>query len=330
MRYITNTLTMRIDGKDPTNLELTDDVLIEYDDLELLRQFAKQLPGNKLRTPAFFTTLKTELTTQDREKVFLVDGDPKVYRYRDYPRGFIISPSFEDISQVVMDLELPVESNSLYFVRLWGAGEFLGAVGRSFRDYQGKYTVETLGVKVRSVPMSYLLLDLAPRNPLSLPRFWLTPSSELIQIWRVRILDYPLCGVITDLSMPLTPELPSCLYVEERWHPWTWHTILMGGLEHFGPSSSLEVESFFRNAKQILAGHRRKAGRPEGTREYQPNEFIARAKEVYRELLAKTGLRPPQKLVALRMGISISAFKRYWRASGLRWPPPDWSSVSSR
>ncbi len=130
---------MRIDGKEPTKLEPTDDVLIEYEDLELLARFAERLTGNALRTPTFFKTLKAELSAHNRKKVFLIDGDPKVYQYRDDPPGFIISPSFEDISQVVMDLELPVESNSLYFARLWGAGEFLGAVGRSFRDYQ-KYT----------------------------------------------------------------------------------------------------------------------------------------------------------------------------------------------
>jgi len=133
--------------------------------------------------------------------------------------------------------------------------------------------------------------------------------------------------VITDPSMPLTTELPSCLYVEERWHPWTWQTILMGGLEHFGVASSLEVESFFRNAKQILAGHRSKAGRPEGTREYQPDEFITTAKEVYRELWMKLGRKPPQKMVALRMQISRSAFRRYWRETGLRWHPRDWAPV---
>ncbi len=190
-----------------------------------------------------------------------------------------------------------------------------------------KYTVETLGVKVQSVPLSYPLLDLGLANPFNLPRFWLTPSSELIHIWRVRILDRPLVRVITDPSMPLTTELPSCLYVEERWHPWTWQTILMGGLEHFGVASSLEVESFFRNAKQILAGHRSKAGRPEGTREYQPDEFITTAKEVYRELWMKLGRKPPQKMVALRMQISRSAFRRYWRETGLRWHPRDWAPV---
>ena len=141
-----------------------DDIPLEYFDSLSLKAFAARLPDHEFR---FSDHLESH--RQDPLKILVKDRTPEVYQYHFDSPGFIISPSFEDVQNLVRELDLPTGNDQLYFSKLWRAGDFVGATGPSYTEYQ-KYSVETFGVRVRSVPETFFSLDLcAPDQAGDLP-----------------------------------------------------------------------------------------------------------------------------------------------------------------
>jgi hypothetical protein len=303
---------------------LDDDVIIEYDKQETLQRFAQALFSRKYPYRGFSDLLRSQTSDKDHQRFLFCDGVPRVYQYSLDPPGFMISPRFDGIQSIARELNLEIAyPEDKYFSRLWRGGDFVGARGKAYGDYQ-EYTVETFGVRIDIVPQTYLYLDIRPLHPSSLARYWLTSKFELIQMRRIRVLLRPLESFDMKPGNPITAQLPHCPYVEERWNPKSWEHVSIGGLRRRELYFSTETERFRRDASRILARQTRKLGRPEGTTQYSPESFISTAKRIYCEELVKTGSPPTQKLVALKMGLSRSAFKYYWRSTRLHWPPHDW------
>jgi len=236
----------------------------------------------------------------------------------------MISPRFEGIQDIATDLAMEIAyPEDKYFSRLWRGGDFVRASGNAYRDYQ-KYTVETFGVRITVVPETYLHFGMPLYNS-RLPRYWLTSRFELIQIRRIRVLSRSLESFNLKPGTPLTPQLPKYPYVEERWDRKNWDRLSIGGFGRSELNFFDEIERFRREASRILARQRNKLGRPEGTTQYSSESFLRTAKRIYSEELVKTGISPPRKLVALKMGLSKNAFKIYWRKTRLPWPPHEWS-----
>lgn len=302
---------------------LDDDVVLEYDQQESLQRFAQELLDRNYPYRGFSDLLESQTSDEDRKRFLFREMLPRVYQYAVDPPSFMISPRFKKIQLVVRELDVPTHTLDKYFSRLWRAGDFAGAVGQTYREYQN-YTVETFGLRIDSVPFTDLSLDFRLPNP-KLPRYWLTSNFELIQIWRVRVLSRQLELFYADPSRPLTLDLPHLPFLEERWHPRHLDTEWIGGLRGRSINSSLQIARFYRDAKRILAHHKRKLGRPTGTTDYSPESFLIEAKRIYCHLWAKNRRRPGQQAVATAMMLSLSAFGMYWRATELPWHPPDWT-----
>jgi hypothetical protein len=247
---------------------------------------------------------------------------PEVYQYHLDSPGFIISPSFDGVQDLIRGLDLPTGTNELYFSKLWRAGDFVGASGPSHTEYQ-KYSVETFGVRVRSVPESFFSLDLyAPDRAGALPRYWLTPCLKLIQIRRVRIFSRSLEWIRGRVWGPVTGDLSHVLYLQERWHPLLWDTVTLRGLQERSVSSSLQIDRFFRIAERILARMPNYKGRPQGSRQYPIGfEFYKIVTSTYERLFDKLGRPPLKKEIAAELKLSDSGFRIYWRTTIRIWPP---------
>lgn len=294
-----------------------DDIPLEYFSSLSLKAFAARLPNNE-----FHFSDHPESHRQDPQKIRVKDHTPEVYQYHLDSPGFIISPSFDGVQNLVRELDLPTEADELYFSKLWGAGDFVGAGGPSFTEYQ-KYSVETFGVRVRSVPESFFSLDFyAPDLAGDLPRYWLTPCLKLIQIRRVRVFSRSLEWMRGRSWGPVTGDLAHVLYLEERWHPLLWDTLSLQGLKGRGVSNSLQIERFYRIGKRILARTPNFKGRPQGSGQYPiGSEFYRVVKRTYELLYEKRGRPPLKKEIAAELKLSSSGFRIHWRTTSRIWPP---------
>jgi hypothetical protein len=289
---------------------LETDTILEYSSSLCIRAFARRLPDDEFN---LWSALETDGFEPTR--TFIEHGEPQVHKYRSNPPGFIISPGYNRVQNLIREIDLPTGPFDVYFSKMWSADEFLGLPTIQPQKYEG-YSVETFGVRVISLPFSYAYEDNALPNPSHLPRYWLTSSLRLIQVRRLKVFKCPLKHLVSRVPLSDGPE--PILYLEERWDPRRWGITELGGV---GIKDSNEVGTFLRTARRILAGDP-KRGRPQGTRQYPiGREFYELARAKFSELQDKFGRPPLRKEVALALGLSISSLKSYWCTTGRLWPP---------
>lgn len=244
-------------------------------------------------------------------QVHQLSKDHSVYRIR---------PTFEGVIRLTEELDLPRGPQEQYYSKFYSGGEYVNPIGTPIERYE-RYTVETFGLKIKptspiSHPVKYEYPD--PSEYISLPRYWQF-SRQIIQIWRLRILDCPVEALQPSASNPLSPYHPNILYFEERWHPKQGKLAYIGGLSNVQISFAPELERFFIDTYRILEKlHPR--GRPPGTSTYPDSEdFRRRLLKELRGFRRRKKYKPTEEEMALEMKISVSTLKRYLRIAGLSW-----------
>jgi hypothetical protein len=300
---------------------LSDD-MDEFDDDELY-EIMIWFSGIKIRFEgqSDYKEFKTGIMKPSRSRRFYPQRDNwEVYQISVYPPIYIIQPTFEGVSKLVEELDLPTGPKELYYSKLCSGGEYVTPVGKRIEKYD-KYTVEAFGLKIKpttplSYPLKYELPD--PSQYSTPPRYWQNSHCEIIQIWRLRIFDCPIEALQTTASNPLSPYHPNILYLEERWHPSQPRLVFIGGLSDVHISFVPELERFFCDAYRLLE-QLNPRGRPLGTSIYTSDAFYRRMMKELRAFRKLNKYKPTQKQIAYKMGISESTFKRNFRITGLSW-----------
>jgi hypothetical protein len=300
----------------PEEIHLETDVVLEYTHHWTLKLFADRLPI------VHRSLLEKILNDGSDISTTLWEGfRPVLHKYRSHPHGWMISPAFSGVAELVKQLDLPKDPEEVLFSKLWTVDEFTGIDTAKYPAYQ-EFTIETFGLRVTRVPDHYIVHEYPSfPNPFSLPRYWLTPSLELIQIRRIRVFNSSIRRWRTQsIYSPVTGDEP-VLFLEERWHPKYWERSILGGLAGRKTSSSPRVERCFRMARRILSGNV-KRGRRQGTRTYPLGaEFYLIAQNVYLRLTEQLKRPAATKEVAHALGLSKSSFHKYWNSTDRLYPP---------
>jgi hypothetical protein len=268
---------------------------------------------------------KVETRGTSFERSFdLSTPDEQVYLYKNNPPAFIMSSRFKEVEQIVNDLGLPNFFATQYYSRIFsGLESFKGK--KPYEKKYKKYPVEIFG---RRVPVSEGPNLLAEYQPLPdssecfAPKYLYESYDFLVEIWRIRIFAHRADELKTDLSRPLSPQYPSVLYLEERWHPEHGIRIQLGGLENMsGPRIPIDLKSFTMAALQILR-RVRGPGKPPGIykRYKDRDEFKRKVLEVYSEL-RYVKPKPSRSAVAALMGTSFDTLVYYLDEFSIPWPP---------
>jgi hypothetical protein len=292
------------------------DVVLDYSPHWSLKAFADRLPN----VP--FNLSDIVVSGSDPQKTLMYNGTPHVHKYCSDSPGFMISPAFSGVLDLARALDLPNAPDDIYFSKFWTVPEFTGLSTTNYPEYD-KYSIETVGVRVTVVPDFYPA-HLVPsyENPFNLPRYWLTPCLKLIQIRRVRVFSSAIKRWLDNkVYDPVTSDGEPMLCLEEQWHPSSWETTVIRGLNGKDSSVSNQLETFFRTARHILSRTARR-GRRQGTRVYPMNaEFYSIVRELYLEMKVQLRRPPLQKEVYAVLGLSRSAFRYYWQSTKRPWPP---------
>jgi hypothetical protein len=294
---------------------------VEDDVFYTLPGLGARLTGRALKDEdilIFRRPRKVEEEELSAERYYPDADEPQVFQYCLEPPAYAIFSDFDGLKQLIQELNLPNQPLNIYYSSLWRAGEYVDP-SKPVKEYQ-TYTVETFGLKLGSTRLPEVRFE---DWHIDQPSYWRELDGGLVQIWRLRIFHCTPNELGTTPSRPFSPRYPTIPYLEERWHPKLGKVVHLGGLQRTDIASAMELHHFFCDSYRILK-RRRKMGRPYGTREYLNFfSFYRKVVSVYQELLQapKRKGRPTQPEVALKMGISISSFKRYWRTTGLDWPP---------
>jgi hypothetical protein len=264
------------------------------------------------------------MTANEYDRCYLNadDGTGLVFRLRTLPLHYLVTLNLTSVLELVSDLKMPNDLNGLYDLRFLSVKDFLRERGvpdqKLHRKYQG-YTVQTFG----SVPryergMKLPLPTPDPSQYKSEPKYFL--DLRPTQIWRIRVYPYPPEEIKSSVHNPFGTFPPGTVYVEERWHPETGVSRLIGGLENAPKSSGVRLDELYVDALRILEGGV-KRGRPMGSTEIKRIQFVPCLLEAYQTVKKKTGRNPSPKEVAKEMDISRGTFYNYRRRSGISWPP---------
>lgn len=294
---------------------------IEDDNVYTIDGLGVKLTGRVLKENNLLILRRPRKAAEEDErsaKRYFPDADrPQVYQYcLDLPAYKIFS-TFDGVKQLIQELNLP-NPPLVYYSSLWRGGEYVNP-RQPIKEFQ-EYTVETFGLKT---DLTHPPMGTSKDWYNDHPSYWRELDWKLVQIWRLRIFRCAPKALETTPSNPLSPQYPAIPYLEERWHPQLGKIVFLGGLQRINIASAMELYHFFCDAYRILK-RRRKMGRPYGTREFLDFlSFYRRVVKEYTELLndRKRNGRPTQPEVALKLKISISSFKRYWRTTELIWPP---------
>ncbi len=241
------------------------------------------------------------------------------YEFRENPSRYIRSSNYRGVEKDVYLLDMPRLWNESYYSIVLGGGDFAGARGATFGEYQ-RYTVELFGLRARSRPSSRNLKPPCLMKRSNPPNYWCESGKEVIQVWRTRV---SLCS--PSMRGTFSPDTiraeswPAFPYCQEIWHPkQTDLSLSLFGLHKLEPSVS--STRFCADTCRILAKAGTRIGRPLGSGRYPTvHEFYVTVKRVHAELWAKNKSPPTQKEVALAMSLSISTFKQYWGRTGKPW-----------
>jgi hypothetical protein len=300
----------------PEEIHLETDVMLEFTHHCTLKLFADRLPivHRSLLETILYNRADSSTTRWENRR-------PVIYKYRDNPPGWMLSPAFYRVTALIEELDLPTDPDEVIFSKIWSVQEFTGTDTAKYPAYE-EFSIETLGVRVTQVPEFYLVHEFPSLpNPFNLPRYWLTPSLELIQIRRIRVFNCSIARWLKpSIDSPITQN-QSIPFLEERWHPTCWGRTFLDGLSGRSVAWSPKAERCFRMARRILSGDITR-GRKPGTKIYPEGaEFYAIAQDSYAKLEKQLNRPVERKELAQALGLSTSSFKKYWQSTERPYPP---------
>ena len=305
--------------------DIKDDVTYEIKPLRL------KFLGATLKNPDYWNAILETVKRRKGEleyeqKCFPNKNDIQVFRYSDVPLGYQIKPTFAGVRQLIQELDMPEDSEAVYYLRIFNGWDFARyALRPSLKKYQ-RYTVETFGLRIKMPGLSSgdELLPLPdPAQYKSPPMYWEEYRMILIQVWRVRVFYCPTKLLQTSPSNPFSPYNPDGLYYEECWHPRRGTSWKLGGREHLRDLHITDkINNFFKDAQIVLTGihkPRQKTPKPSGFPDSA--SFEKEYKDKYFNLLDETGFKPKQETVAKALKICRSTLHNHLTYFKLTWPP---------
>lgn len=270
----------------------------------------------------WFPTLFTpKLESEYEQRCYPDASNPQVFQYRDRPPAYQILGAFDGVRTLVEQLDLPKAHNATFCLRWSGVSELVKtkvSLPKRFRDY----SVERFGLRIQPFPIgnsrSKGTGDIKESATfLTRPRRWLEREDYLVQVYRTRIVAFPVRDIKPNVTNPFSLG-GAAMFVEERWHRGRGTVRNLSWRE---PAvSRREVDQFVQDALRLLYGYK-PIGRPPGTKKFNSRaEFISAYRKAYLNVVRRKE-EPTHETVATELGISLSTFNRRLREYDLPFPP---------
>jgi hypothetical protein len=300
---------------------------IKDDDRYTIKTSGRRILGKHLKNPYLRKGINEEIQrrkeeVEDERRFYLNIGDTPVLQFRTEPPAYIIHSNFQGLRDILLELDLPEDPCHVYCSVLFRGSDIKLDKKKENEEFQ-QYSVEIFGLLLRlpgctSYDLRGMILH-ETKQYKSQPRYWSSRSGHIMQIWRTRLFPCTVNNICTSPSNPLSPLVPTMVYMEERWHRQGGLNQALYGLEYID-DSQVPFIHFISDALYIFR-RKRKLGRPAWSGEFKSPELFHKAYEEARSnLLLRTGDNPKQQAIANELGITLAnlkSLKRKARESGL-------------